>query len=186
MNSKKEKFSKMDALKNKKHKMFVFEYINNGQNATKAYLATYPTVSRGTAGANGHKLLNNAEIKEALREYFDKYYEDKKKLAGETLRILEGILKSDISNVVEHDGRRMKILNLDEIQDTSVIQSIEHSTSDTSEKQSVKMYDKLKAAEVVAKITNILSDKQELSGTVTIIPAKKPKKLTDRQKKEKQ
>jgi len=168
----------IEQLTNEKHKIFCFEYISNGQNATRAYMKAYPSVKRTTAMTNGSLLLVNTKIKSALREYFDDYYEAKKDLAGETLRVLEGILKSDISNVIKYQNGKMEILDLDEIQDTSVIQSIEHTTSDTkygeNVKKSVKMYDKLKAAETVAKITNMISDKADLTGTITIIPAKRP------------
>jgi len=50
-----------------KHQIFVDEYLKC-YNATQAYLLAYPRVTRATAGANGHELLKNTEIKEAISQ----------------------------------------------------------------------------------------------------------------------
>ena len=52
---------------NKKHKLFIEEYLTNGMNASAAYKTVYKC-SDATAGTNGNKLLQNTEIKKAIEE----------------------------------------------------------------------------------------------------------------------
>ena len=48
------------------HRAFIVEYLNNGNNATQAYLAVKPSVLPTTANVNGTQLLSRTSIKNAL------------------------------------------------------------------------------------------------------------------------
>lgn len=52
---------------NVRHQQFVNEYLKTW-NATTAYLRSYPNASYETAGRNGHVLLKNTEISEAIQQ----------------------------------------------------------------------------------------------------------------------
>lgn len=50
-------------------RLFVLEYLSNGRNATRAYLAAYPTCdSYGAARTESSKLLTNPDIERAIAE----------------------------------------------------------------------------------------------------------------------
>ena len=50
-----------------KQQLFVNEYLKCF-NATEAYIASYPNVTRTTAASNGYGLLRNTEISEAISQ----------------------------------------------------------------------------------------------------------------------
>ena len=59
----------MAKLTNKKHIQFCNEYLQNGLNATQAYLSVYKNVKKkATAEVNGSKLLSNAKVKAYIEE----------------------------------------------------------------------------------------------------------------------
>ena len=60
------------------HIQFVAEYLTNGNNATEAYLKTSTTQSNKVASSRGYKLLNNPNIKEAIRRFISNYLEERK------------------------------------------------------------------------------------------------------------
>jgi len=169
---------KIDLIKTTKHKEVLIEYLSNGRNAKRAYKKIYPSVSDATAETNGPKILRNALVKAALKEHDDEKWEARKDRLNEMLDKFIDIADSDISDVVEYDGKELKIKKLKDIKNTKVIHEIKHKVSDTKYgeniEKSVKMYDKVKALENIAKILNMIADKTELTGTIEIIPAKRP------------
>ncbi len=54
-------------LTNKRHKKFADEYLTNGFNATKAYLAVYKDVKQESAEALSSKLLSNIKVEEYIK-----------------------------------------------------------------------------------------------------------------------
>jgi len=62
------------------HKLFVQEYLRNGNNATQAYAKIYPSANLTTSRSNGSKLLADKLIKEYLR----KEHERSMKESGKT------------------------------------------------------------------------------------------------------
>lgn len=50
-----------------KHQMFVDEYMSNGLNATKAYMAVYKGVQASVARANSSNLLTNTNIQTEIK-----------------------------------------------------------------------------------------------------------------------
>jgi phage terminase small subunit len=55
---------------------FVAEYIKNGNNGTKAYLAIKPTVSPNSAAVSAHRLLQKTSVMNALEDITDKSKEE--------------------------------------------------------------------------------------------------------------
>ncbi len=48
---------------------FIREYLNNGRNATQAYLAIKPDVKFTTANSNGSQILSRTSVKEVVNTY---------------------------------------------------------------------------------------------------------------------
>jgi hypothetical protein len=55
---------------------FVAEYIKNGNNCTKAYLAIKPNVSPNSAAVSAHRLLQKTSVMNALQDMTDKSKEE--------------------------------------------------------------------------------------------------------------
>ena len=54
---------------NEKHKQFADEYLTNGFNGRKAYLAVYKSIkSEAAADVNASKLLSNTKVKEYIAQ----------------------------------------------------------------------------------------------------------------------
>ena len=62
-------------LKNKKHQRFIENYLTNGRNGTKAYMAVYPDANAESANVNSTKLLTNANIRLYLEQEENKITE---------------------------------------------------------------------------------------------------------------
>lgn len=76
---------------NNRHQQFCDEYLNNGLNATKAYLSVYKTVTEETAKVNGCKLLTKTNIKE--------YIDIKREETSKTLNITKESLIQDLIDI---------------------------------------------------------------------------------------
>lgn len=59
---------------NKKQLDFIAFYLNNGYNATQAYLAAYDCTYE-TAAKNAYKTYNNPEVKEEIKRRQQEHYE---------------------------------------------------------------------------------------------------------------
>lgn len=183
----KKKKRKIDLIKNVKHKSFALEYIKNGGNGTKAYRSVYTKVTYDTASVNSYKLLRNAQISDAIQEYYDLLWEAKENEIGKTFDNLIKMANSDISDVVEYNKKDgVEIKDFDTI-DTHSVQSITENISETKYGKniirSVKMYDKQKANSDLIKVLDMVSEKTELSGTIEVIPAQRPKDPVGKPKK---
>jgi len=56
--------------------LFVIEYLKNGQNATKAYLAVRPDVNPRSASVSANRLLKKSSVIEAIKNEVDKRYDE--------------------------------------------------------------------------------------------------------------
>lgn len=116
----------MDNL-NERHKAFCDEYLVNGQNATKAYLAVYKSVkSERTAEAAASRLLSNVKVKDyiatQLQKTAKKYDIDREFILKEYMELLDsckvegidgaGTIK-DRTNWAKAIGQLSKFLGLD-------------------------------------------------------------------------
>lgn len=159
-----------------KHMEFFLAYISLGRNATKAYLRAYPKVTYETASVNGSKLLRNTKFAAYLQDYDDKKWKEKEKEIGKTFNNLLKVANADISDIVEYEDNKMSIRNFSDI-DTSAIQEVNHTVSETAQginvKKSIKMHDKMKAIDGIMKALG-MTNKIEFEGDIIIKPAVRP------------
>lgn len=152
---------KIDLL-SAKHKEFVLNYIAFSRNGTKAYSKTYPTAKFESCMVLASKLLRNVKVKAALEEYYNNLWESKEKEIGIVFDNLIKLASSDISNVIDYEDGVMKIKEFNDI-DTSIIQQINQTVSDTKEGQrineSIKLYDKTKAISELVRILEMIQEK---------------------------
>ena len=138
-----------------KQRLFCLYYVKMF-NATKAYRKAYESTLK-TADANGPRLLGNARVKEEIQrlkqhrmqeELFDKY---------DVLQRYKDIAYADIADYVERNdtGYSVTVKDFDEI-DTTLISEV----SNTENGIKMKLLDKMKALDVLAKYTNLLSEQE--------------------------
>ena len=167
---------KIDKL-NPKIREFIYNYIELGFNATKAYLKTYKNKSYSTAKINSHRLLLKANIKEALQELLDEHWNVKENNISETFKRWQILASADISDYLDDQGN-IKVEEFKEL-NTYPIAQFDKNITDTANgqniKQSIKLLDKQKALEMISKILGMIQEKIEHSGVVEIIPAVRPK-----------
>lgn len=134
-------------------------------NATSSYIeAGYKVKNEKVAGVNAARMLGNASIQAYLTEIKAKAQEN----TGITVdRVLEEYAKiafSDISEAIEVDGTNAYLKPFDKLPKrvTASISSITFSTMEgkhgTSSKMSIRLWDKGKALEGLAKHLGISSD----------------------------
>jgi len=76
---------------NNRHQQFCDEYLNNGLNATQAYLSVYKNVTEETAKVNGCKLLTNTNIKD--------YIDTKREETSRNLNVTKESLIQDLIDI---------------------------------------------------------------------------------------
>jgi phage terminase small subunit len=156
-----------------KHTLFVYEYINNNFNATRAYMAVYE-VDENTAAVNGCKLLTNANIRQAIDKAIDEsIMADKKELAKRVIAEYKKIAFSDVKNYI--DPATGQAIITDET-DTSALESVQFDTvtrdrETTLEKTKYKLYNKINALDSLSKFILGFAEKHEVehSGNMEII-----------------
>lgn len=84
---------------NKAQEVFVSEYLKCF-NATEAYSRAYPKAKRTSAGANGHELLKNTEIKAQI----DARLAEVHMSADEALRLLADMARGDLGQFADRLG----------------------------------------------------------------------------------
>lgn len=84
-----------------RHRRFAQHYIDTG-NATQAYLRTYPAASYATAGSNGHRLLQKAEIQALIAEEREKIAERARISQADVLKRLIEIATADANELIEY------------------------------------------------------------------------------------
>ena len=70
------------------HQRFIETYLENGHNATRAYLAAYPAATYETAGVEGSKLLEKPKVKEWIDERRKQWAENFNYTREKHIRIL--------------------------------------------------------------------------------------------------
>ena len=76
-----------------RQKKFADEYIKD-LNATRAYMAAYPTVTKAaTAGQAGSRLLKNVNVKAYVAEQLDKLHDERTADAKEILEYLTSVVR---------------------------------------------------------------------------------------------
>jgi phage terminase small subunit len=166
---------KIDLL-NPKHKEFLLNYFELGMNGRKAYLKTYPGVKNESAEVNASKLLSSAKVKEARQEILDEQWASKEQVIPDLFNKLFLMAGSDISDYIDEFGH-VKVDKFKEI-NTYPIAQYDQTITDTKDgqnvKQSIKLMDKQKSIDTLAKILGMIQEKVEHSGTIEIKPAERP------------
>jgi phage terminase small subunit len=92
------------------HRLFVLEYLANGRNGVRAYLAAYPNcTSYGAAGVEAHRLLKNPKVRKALehelRASFRRLHMD----ADEALALVSLSGRADIGDAYGEKGELLPV-----------------------------------------------------------------------------
>ena len=146
-------------------------------NQRKAYLLTYPGVKQGTADVQACRLLSNPKVSAARQEYLESQWGEKEKVIAELFHKLKKISSADISEFIDESGN-IKVEDF-KCLDTFAVAQYDQAVSDTKEgqnvRQSIKMMDKQKAIDTLAKILGMIQDKVEHTGEIIVLPAERPK-----------
>lgn len=150
-----------------KQERFVAEYLANGLNATSAYIAAGYSEKGATAGASN--LLSNAKVQAKVAEKLAKVANKLELTAEMVLAEIRKVAMFDPRNAFNKDGSPKQIHELDD--DTAAaVAGLEVFDGQGDQKHAygptrrVKLADKLKALELLAKYFKMLTDKQEISG----------------------
>jgi hypothetical protein len=172
-------FEKLSA----RDKEFLFEYIAQHANGTRAYLALHPRSTYKTARTEAGKLLAKPYLRQAVIDEYQMLWRRKEaeEAVGETFQQVHSLASSDIFDVVDCEGTSLVVKSLKEIPPyaRAAIQSIKKRYKETDsgveEFIEVTMHSKLKALELKARIQKILDNKVQV-GPIDIIirPPKRP------------
>lgn len=157
---------------------FCQNYILNGFNATKAYLDAYSCKSEKTASASGTRLLGNVKIKQRLTELQKETHKDFTITREQILQELAKMAFGNIGHLIDIKGGRITLrddLTSDQKQlALASISSVGASYSDgekgMSKSFTIQNKDKLKALELIARMTGALdgSDSNQGNGRAKV------------------
>ena len=170
-----------------KDRLFVTAYIKNSGNGTRAYLTVNPHVAKSTATVEASRLLRNPNISAAIEEETKRHWKNRESEIEKeyTFQKVKNIAESDIADVVDIVNGNLIVRDLADIpaEIRGCIQSIKAvKTSketkygmDEAQMFEVKLYDKLRAIELMAKIQKMIDAKTE-PGPIEIVvkPAVRP------------
>ena len=141
---------------NDKQRLFCVYYIKYF-NATKAYQKAYEC-DYFTAKTNGSRLLTKANINSEIDRMKEEQTNELKLDVRDVLQKYIDIAFADIGDYVERgdDGFFVKVKPLDQM-DTSIISEL----SNTENGIKLKLADKMRALDMLAKYTDLLSDNQQ-------------------------
>ena len=145
---------------------FVEEYLID-MNATRAYKAAYPNITKDeTAAQAGSRLLRNVKVEAYLHKRMDERSKATQITAESTLRGINNIAEANITDVVtlvrdDNGALKMQVVDFDKLPRNikSAIQSIKQNKDGSIE---IKMHDKLKALELQAKHQGLFMERIEV------------------------
>lgn len=144
-------------------------YCAHGRNGTAAVMALCPDMSRVNARAYAAKLLKHAEVQDAIQEAtqamaakFDTSYE---RLMLEAARIAF----LDPASLLDDDGHVRDIASMDEDARRAIAgMDVESRDSGEVVTKKIKISDKLAALQFIAKMQQMLIEKKEIKGEMTV------------------
>lgn len=145
-------------------KRFADEYLID-LNATRAYKAAYPNVSKDeTAAAAGARMLRNVKVQDYVKRRQDELKAQTNITQERVIRELAAIAFLDTTELVKVKGRRVTLTNTEDLTATQrkAIASIKKGKNGIE----LATYDKLKALELIGKHLGMFKDKLEVSGSV--------------------
>ncbi len=171
-----------------KYKIFIIAYLKNGMNGTKAYMEAYPHVKKETAEVNSCRLLRNARVKIVLDEEINKVWKGKDldiELA-KTLTAIRAIAFSNLFDIITIENGNLKVKDMKDIRPEAqlAIKGLD-CTEKANEygidrKISIRMYSKVPALELLAKIQKMIDNKVEVPLDIVIKPAVRPLREEDK------
>jgi len=147
-------------------RLFIAEYLKD-RNATRSYLAAYPSVkSENAARVNASKLLTKANIQAAIFEAIKAQEERTQITADKTLREIARVGFSDVRKLFDANGNLKTIADLDD--DTAAaIAGVDVVTVGSGDEvayiKKIKLWDKNSALEKLGKHFRMFVDKVEHS-----------------------
>lgn len=148
-----------------KQQRFVEEYLID-LNATQAYRrAGYSVKSEAAAAVEGHKLLRNPKIAEAIQEGMDARSERTQVTADRVLQELARIGFSDPRKVMSWGPGGVVLKESTTLTDdeAAIVSEVSETRSETGGSVKVKLCDKLGALEKIGRHLGMFKDKVELS-----------------------
>lgn len=143
-----------------KQRRFCEEYLVD-LNATRAYMAAYPSVKKeATAASAAARMLRNVKVKEYLSERKKAQQERVEIRQDDVLRELASIAFVDVTEIVSVRDGKVHIANTDELpaDKRKIIAGIKEGR----EGLEIKFYDRLRALELLCKHLGILDQKDDL------------------------
>jgi len=163
---------------NEQRILFAHKYVENGFNATQA--AKDAGYSPKTAFMIASRLLDDAETWAFIRGLTEDLLRSSHLEATDVIRLISNRATMDVADLYEKDGSLKLMNDIPEdirrsIQSMEVVELFEGSGDQKHAigiLRKVKLTDKDKNTEMLAKYFGILKDKVEHSGSVTVIASK--------------
>lgn len=92
-----------------KHKAFCLEYLRNGFNATRAYMAAYPKAKTTTAAVSGFHLIRNPKVAAYMAGAIEKHWKGLQMEGDEALARVALDARADLRMIVDDNGIRRRI-----------------------------------------------------------------------------
>lgn len=148
-----------------KEQLFCQEYIID-YNGTRAYSAAYGEKDKGRSNSNARNLLKRRDIQDYIKELQTERNKRLQITQDDVMRELAAVAFSNVCDYAEigEDGK-LKYIPTSEIDPSK--QAAIMSIRQDKYGMTIRLHDKLKALETYAKMAGWLTDKQEITATVT-------------------
>lgn len=151
---------------NDRHKAFIEQYLIS-YNATDAYQAVYTTVSRASAAANGWRLLQSADVQEAISQRLA----ETAMSANEVLMRLAQQARGDVDDYLDDNGN-FDLAKARQAKKTGIVKKLKTKTTkrifddETVETVEVEfeLYDAQAALVHLGKHHRLFADRTEVTG----------------------
>lgn len=141
-----------------KQKLFISEYLKDFNATQAAIRAGY---SEDTAKSIGCENLTKPDIKEEINKQLDTILADNKDIAVKVVRECSKIAFAQLTDFVEYDENGVTFKPTDNL-DTAALEMIQFDEKFTKDGSSrtkrIKLHDKLKALDILAKYTALYKD----------------------------
>ncbi len=179
------------SAKGERIKVFIRAFLENGGNATRAYMVAFPNATYNTARTESSKLLAKPNIIEKLQSEYELLWKQKD-LDFEKSKVYKSVQllgKSNIADIVNIEDGTLTVRDMDEIPPEALetIQSIKftkklNKMGGIDENLEVKMHPKLQALELLCRIQKMINDKLEGDFEIIVKPAVRPTDIPDEAK----
>ncbi|HPG41563.1 MAG TPA: terminase small subunit [bacterium] len=143
-----------------KHELFCYKYIQNGRNATKAYLASGYKCSANAAKANAARLLKRSEIQKQIQGMSQQVIKNEQIQISDIVRELCYIAFSSLHSCINENGgwKQFHELTPECIAALDKYELRKHKNGSFT--LNIKFKDKLKALDILAKHLGMFDKKR--------------------------